>query len=376
MKIDFHCQQEIILTEISIFTKNARMLKASFKKHTFIFKNPGGTSRGVLTKKDSGYLIVYRKNNPHLKGIGECSIIERLSIDHRPDFEKKLFEVSNEINQYEYWLNDGLKDFPAIRFGLEMALADLEKGGRRLLFESDFTNGSKGQLINGLVWMGEYGFMRRQIIEKMDAGYKCVKLKIGAINFQDEINLLKMIRKDFNEKEVELRVDANGAFTPEEAPEKLKQLSDFNLHSIEQPIRQGQWEEMAKLCFNTPLPIALDEELIGLTDRQTIRKMLETIKPQFVILKPSLLGGFRPSEVFIEEAEKRNIAWWVTSALEGNVGLSAIAQWTATLNNEKPQGLGTGQLFTNNVESPLFIDDAQLFYNPEKEWNLTKVFNG
>jgi len=352
------------------------MLKATFKKHTFIFNQPGGTSRGVLTTKDSWYLILSDSDKPEVSGIGECSIIKNLSIDDRPDFEDKLDEVVQNIEQFDYWLDEGLLDFPAIRFGLEMALIDLEKSGQRILYPSAFTNGTTGIPINGLVWMGAYDFMKNQIIEKIEAGYRCIKLKIGAINFEDELKLLKMIRKDFTANELELRVDANGAFKIDEALEKLKRLSAFDLHSIEQPIRQGQWEQMAELCEIAPLPIALDEELIGIYDRGIINKMLTTIKPQYIILKPSLLGGFRQSEQFIEAAEQHGTAWWVTSALEGNIGLSAIAQWVATLNNPMPQGLGTGQLFNNNIDSPLFIENAQLFFNPDNKWNLSEVVNG
>lgn len=351
------------------------MLKAFFKKHTFIFKRPGGTSRGVLVTKDSWHLILYDDESPHVKGVGECSIIERLSLDDRPDFEKKLTEVVNKIDQIEYWLNDGLIEFPSIRFGLETAIKDLKNGGERLLFNSDFIEQGKGIPINGLVWMGEYSFMRDQIVEKIEAGYRCIKLKIGAINFQDELNLLKLIRKDFNDKEVELRVDANGAFSTEDALDKLKQLSEFNLHSIEQPIKQGQWESMSKLCETTPLPIALDEELIGITHNETINEMLGIIQPQYIILKPSLLGGFDQSEKYIQIADQKGIGWWVTSALEGNVGLNSIAQWTATLNNSMPQGLGTGQLFSNNIESPLYIETAKLYFDKKNNWDLKPVFN-
>ncbi len=255
-----------------------------------------------------------------------------------------------------------------------MALIDMEKNGQRVLFPSGFTKTGEGILINGLVWMGAYDFMKDQIIAKIESGYRCIKLKIGAINFDDELKLLKMIRKDFTANELELRVDANGVFAAAEALEKLKRLSVFDLHSIEQPIQQGQWEQMAALCETTPLPIALDEELIGISGRDNINNMLETIKPQYIILKPSLLGGFRQSEQFIEAAEKHETAWWVTSALEGNIGLNAIAQWTATLNNPMPQGLGTGQLFTNNIYSPLFIEHAQLFFHRKNIWNLKPLF--
>jgi o-succinylbenzoate synthase len=351
------------------------MLTASFKKHTFIFKQPAGTSRGVLSTKNSWYLIVYDDQNPQVKGIGECSVIEKLSVDDRADFEEKLLEVIGTFNEFKQWINEGLNDFPAIRFGLEMAMLDLQNRGRRILFNSDFVNGKMGQLINGLVWMGDFNFMRKQIIEKIESGYSCIKLKIGALNFDDELNLLRMIRKEFSEKEMELRVDANGAFSVDEAAEKLKRLSEFKLHSIEQPIKQGHWNEMAELCEKSPLPIALDEELIGITDDKTIKLMLNTIKPQFIILKPSLLGGFEQSEKFIRAAKQKNIGWWVTSALEGNIGLNAIAQWTATLGNPMPQGLGTGQLFTNNIDSPLVIQNAQLFYDEKKPWNLKHVFD-
>ena len=352
------------------------MLKASFKKHTFVFKQPGGTSRGVLSTKDSWYLVLYDDKNPQVKGIGECSIIERLSIDDRPDFEDKLVEVCSKINDFQQWLKSGLEDFPAIRFALETALIDLENKGQRILFLSDFIEGKQGIPINGLVWMGNYQFMKEQIIAKIEAGFRCLKLKIGAINFEDEIKLLQMIRKEFNASELELRVDANGAFQTNEAPEKLKRLSDFQLHSIEQPIRQGYWEEMARLCETSPIPIALDEELIGICEESVINEMLEIIKPRYIILKPSLLGGFKQSEKFIHAAEQKEIDWWVTSALEGNIGLNAISQWTAKLGNPMPQGLGTGQLFTNNIDSPLFIQNAQLFHDEKNLWNLNQVFDG
>jgi len=361
--------------EFSIFTQNQKMLKATVKKHTFIFKQPGGTSRGVLTNKDSWYLIVYNTEDPGCIGIGECSLIKRLSIDDRPDFEKKLSDVANNINDFNNGLIKGLDDFPAIRFGLETAMLDLITGGKRVIFNTDFTNGKKGIDINGLIWMGSYNFMRRQIIEKIEGGYRCIKLKIGAINFEDELKLLKLIRKDFNENELEIRVDANGAFNPEVALEKLKRLSEFHLHSIEQPIKQRMWNEMAKLCERTPLPIALDEELIGISSEAEMKNMIETIQPQYIILKPGLLGGFKKSNAFIKLADENKIGWWVTSALEGNIGLNAIAQWTATLKNPMPQGLGTGQLFSNNVDSPLFIRKAKLYFDKTREWNLSKIID-
>lgn len=345
------------------------MLQASFQKFTLQFKIPGGTSRGVLQTKDSWFISVWDESNPSIKGVGECSIIPNLSIDPWWDFDQILQNLVSDINNYEWWLTEGLQQAPAVRFGLEVALKDLQLGGKRILFPSDFTSGEHSIPINGLIWMGDYNYMRQQIVEKINGGFQCIKLKIGSLNFEEELNLLKLIRKDFSESELELRVDANGAFAISEAIEKLKRLADLKVHSIEQPIRQKQWNEMAELCANTPLPIALDEELIGIHDTFQIRKMLEVIQPQFIILKPSLLGGWQSSENYIHEAEKQNIGWWITSALEANIGLNAIAQWTATLDNPLPQGLGTGQLFTNNVSSPLEIQNAHLVYNPKLAWD-------
>jgi len=352
------------------------MLKAFFNKHTVNFKQPGGTSRGVLTSKNSWFIIIYDDDNPQIKGIGECSILPGLSIDDRPDFEQKIKQVCEDINNWQNWLEGELFEFPAIRFGLETAIRDLYVGGNKLLFPSPFTDGEDSIPINGLVWMGDYLTMRKRIIDKIELGYTCIKIKIGAINFEDELNLLRLIRTDFSEKDIEIRLDANGAFSPDEAFQKLVKLSEFAIHSIEQPIKQNQWESMAKLCRTSPIPIALDEELIGIHQRQNIIQMLETISPQYIILKPSLLGGWKQSNIFIEEAENYNIGWWVTSALESNIGLNAIAQWTYNLKNSMPQGLGTGQLFTNNIPSPLNIIDANLFYNTSLKWDTTSLTNG
>ncbi len=347
------------------------MLQLTYKKHVLNFKRPAGTSRGVLRHKTSYYLMIWDSNEPGVKGIGECSTIKGLSPDPWNDYEYILQEMQKHPEPYDIWLNEGLTDFPSIRFGLETALLDLQRGGQRSLFPSEFTRGQEGIPINGLIWMGEYDFMRRQIREKIEAGFRCIKLKIGAIDFEKELELLRLIRKEFSEQELELRVDANGAFAPDDALEKLKRLSEFQIHSIEQPVRQKQWDEMARLCEVTPIPIALDEELIGLKTRDEVRQMLEKIHPQFIILKPSLLGGFSVAKMFIEEADRQNVGWWVTSALEGNIGLNAIAQWTFLLENPMPQGLGTGQLFTNNIPSPLYVDKAQLFFDEANKWDLS-----
>jgi O-succinylbenzoate synthase len=353
------------------FYEKEKMLQLSYKKHVLNFLRPAGTSRGVLRQKTSYYLTVWDTGNPEIKGIGECSTIKGLSPDPWNDYEYTLQEMQKHPEPFDIWLNEGLKDFPSIRFGLETALLDLQRGGQRILFHSDFTHGQKGIPINGLIWMGDADFMKKQIREKLEAGFRCVKLKIGAIDFEKELELLRMIRHEHDENELELRVDANGAFKPVDALEKLKRLSEFHIHSIEQPIRQKQWEAMARLCEVSPIPIALDEELIGMKSREEVQQMLAKIQPQYVILKPSLLGGFRAAKMFVEEAERQGIGWWVTSALEANIGLNAIAQWTYQLENPMPQGLGTGQLFTNNIPSPLFIEGDQLRYDPDTPWDLS-----
>ncbi len=336
------------------------MLKAEYNKITLIFKRPGGTSRGVLKTKDSWILKVWDEQNPRCAGMGECSIIYGLSPDPVDGYEDKLNELTANI---QHSSNVDLTDYPSIRFGLETALLDLQTGGKKLLFPSSFTEGKRGIPINGLVWMGDFEFMREQIIEKLETGYNCIKLKIGAIDFDKELELLKLLRKDFGKTDLEIRVDANGAFSPANALEKLKRLSEYHIHSIEQPVKQNQWEEMAMLCDKSPIDIALDEELIGLNDKK-ISLMLKTINPQYIILKPSLLGGLTRSEKVIEMAKHYQTGWWITSALESNIGLNAFAQWTATLNNPMPQGLGTGMLYTNNFPSPLYIEKAHLYFNP------------
>lgn len=349
------------------------MLRIEYKKHVFNFKQPSGTSRGVLKQKTSYHLILWDTQKPEVKGYGECSTIKGLSPDPWDEYESILIQLKEHPEDFEFYLNEGLDRFPSIRFGLEMAMIDLRKGGHQILFDTNFTRGKAGIPINGLIWMGKPEFMHEQIEQKIDQGYPCIKMKIGALSFEKEMELLQGIRNRFSSEKLELRVDANGAFAPDEALEKLKRLSELDIHSIEQPIRQGQWDAMARLCKETPIPIALDEELISHSDPETIIKLLDHIQPQYVILKPSLLGGFETSENIIREAEQRNIGWWVTSALEGNIGLNAIAQWTATLHTQNTQGLGTGSLFTNNIPSPLYIADAQLHFDPNNLWNLTSI---
>jgi o-succinylbenzoate synthase len=342
-------------------------MKATYKKYILNFKRPSGTSRGVLNQKETWFIILEEKDK---KGIGECGILRGLSVDDRTDYEEKLKWTCNNIHLGLNNLLNKLIEFPSIQFGLEMAFKSLESEHKFELFPSEFTQNKASIPINGLIWMGSPEFMSSQIRDKIDAGFNCIKLKIGAIDFNTEIALLKSIRKKFSASDIQLRVDANGAFKPEEALEKLKQLSELQLHSIEQPIKKGQISEMAKLCAQTPLPIALDEELIGVFDIAEKQKLLQTIKPQYIILKPSFIGGWSGTEQWINLANKQNIGWWITSALESNIGLNAIAQWTFTLHNKMPQGLGTGSLFTNNFDSPLQVKNGTLRYNNNLVWNL------
>ncbi len=341
------------------------MIKASYKKYILEFKQASGTSRGILRTKETWFLFLEREGK---KGIGECGLFRGLSIDDRPDYEDKMKWVSENINLgLENLLTETI-EFPSIQFGLEQAFLSLNSDDLFTLYPSDFSLGKASISINGLIWMGDKAFMQQQIKDKLQQGFTTIKMKIGAIDFDTELSLLKSIRNEFSAKEIELRVDANGAFTPENALDKLKKLSELELHSIEQPIKQGQWQEMAELCSKTPLDIALDEELIGVFSTEDKLKCIETIKPQYIILKPSLVGGIKGSNEWIEIASNHRAGNWITSALESNVGLNAIAQWTYTLDNPLPQGLGTGGLFTNNFESPLEVIDGGLQYNRNKKW--------
>lgn len=348
-------------------------LKAYWKKYRLLFKQASGTSRGVLTHKDSWFLFLTEQKHQQIIGIGECGLLKGLSADHRPDYEEKLQEVCEKINEHEFWLDSGLKEFPSIHFGLEMALIDLANKGNKVLYPSEFTQNNTEIPINGLVWMGNKTFMFEQIQAKLAAGFNCIKMKIGAIDFEQEYELLKHIRSHFPKEQIELRVDANGGFSYKDAPAILEKLAELDIHSIEQPIKTKQWKEMADLCKHSPLPIALDEELIGLFHKEEKEQMLDTIQPPYVIYKPSFIGGFSGTQEWIDLCNKCNIGWWITSALESNIGLNAIAQWTATLNNPLHQGLGTGQLYTNNIPSPLYINNGQLGFNPSEEWDLSPL---
>ncbi len=345
-------------------------LKVSLKNHTLQFKFLAKTSRDELKTKDTWFISLTDENG--ITGIGECSIIAGLSMENPHEFEEKLHHVASHFSEYENF-HEQLIDFPAIRFGIETALLDLKTGGKRELFPTDFTLNQKPMAINGLVWMGDKAFMSKQVKEKIEAGFTCVKLKIGALDFDQELEILKSIRQEYSASDIEIRVDANGAFSLEDSLEKLLRLSEYELHSIEQPIKQGQAEEMAALCQFTPLDIALDEELIGVNTLEEKRVLLETIRPQYIILKPSLVGGFKASEEWISIAKSLEIDYWNTSALEANIGLNAISQWTSSLNNPLPQGLGTGGLYHNNIPSPLAVKDGKIYYNAKIEWDLSML---
>ena len=293
--------------------------------------------------------------------------------DDTADFELKLQWACDNINLGLEQLLKVLSKFPSIQFGLETAYKSLQNSDPFKIFPSKFTRGEDTIPINGLIWMGSEQFMKDQIEEKLKAGFNCIKMKIGAIDFNTEIDLLKSIRKKYSSKEIELRVDANGAFEAKNALDKLKRLSELDLHSIEQPIKQGQHEEMAMLCESTPLPIALDEELLGVFSVTEKQKLIHTIKPQYIILKPSLVGGFNGSDEWIEVAENQNIGWWITSALESNLGLNAIAQFTYLKNNKMPQGLGTGSLFTNNFDCPLQVKNGKLRHYNNLKWKFNLI---
>ncbi|MES2746788.1 MAG: o-succinylbenzoate synthase [Bacteroidota bacterium] len=340
-------------------------MKASYHKYNLHFKKPSGTSRGVLIDKETWFVLLEDNGK---KGIGECGLLRGLSIDDRPDYEEKLQWTCNNVHLGKDALWEALIEFPSIQFGVEMAFRSLASQNPFLLFPSEFTDGQKSIPINGLVWMGEEAFMKQQIEEKLAQGFTCIKLKIGAIDFQKELDLLHFIRQNYDENTIEIRVDANGAFHESEALYKLNQLAGYKLHSIEQPIAKNYTDRMSELCKITPIPIALDEELIGVFLLEEKEHLLQKIKPQFIILKPSLVGGFRGTKEWISLAEKHQIGWWITSALESNIGLNAIAQWTYLQQNSMPQGLGTGGLYTNNFDSPLVVSNGQLWYKKELDW--------
>ncbi len=329
----------------------------NWTKRTLTFKQPAGTSRGVMKSRDVWYIALSENG---INGIGECAPLPGLSLDDFNQIESKLDEVCGNLGLFIQDLSL-LQYFPSIRFGLEMAHLDLKNGGGQTYYDSPFTSSHSPISINGLIWMGDTDFMIPQVEEKLAEGWRCIKIKIGALDFDKECQILRLIRSGFSRDDVELRVDANGAFTENNVKEKLDRLAEFDLYSIEQPIQPGQWDLLSELCQCSSVPIALDEELIPLVEETKRIKMLDKANPQYLVLKPSLLGGFYESEKWIQLAEERNINWWITSALESNIGLNAISQWTAKMKPDEFQGLGTGQLFTNNIPSPLKVKSGKLY---------------
>jgi len=337
-------------------------MNAQYQRYILKFKNPSGTSRGVLTEKETFFLKISDQNK---KGIGECAIFRGLSYDDVPNYEKKIKWLCENINKDAKIIHKELLNYPSIWFGYEQAMKNLNQS-ENIYFPSEFTDGKQSITINGLIWMGETEFMKAQIQEKLDEKFRCIKLKIG-INWDIEKEILRNIREIFPKNKLEIRVDANGAFSSKNTIKILEQLANLDIHSIEQPINAGNWKDIASLCKNTPIPIALDEELIGILDLNEKIKLIETICPQYIILKPSLVGGFLGTDEWIDLAKERKISYWITSALESNIGLNAISQYTFTKISEDqskiPQGLGTGALFTNNTKSNLELKGDRLWFS-------------
>lgn len=321
-----------------------------------------------MTEKETYFIKIWDEQTPEKFGIGEAAIFRGLSADDTPEYENKVKDVCRAI---EHSADMDLDRWSSIRFGVETALADYACGGRRMLFDTAFSRGNCGVRINGLVWMGSKDEMKLRIAEKLSMGVKCMKLKIGGIDFGSELSLISEIRKNFPSDVLELRLDANGAFSPEEALEKLETLSRYGIHSVEQPVSPGQWEQMARICAESPIPVALDEELIGVESENAKRELLDTVKPQYIILKPSLCGGFSGADRWIALARERGAGWWATSALESDIGLNAIAQWVTQYQLDMPQGLGTGMLYENNIPSPLRCKGDMLWLEKEGKWDLS-----
>lgn len=349
-------------------------LKGSFFKRTFSFRFDARTSRGPMKEKTSWFIKMWKDTNPSVVGIGESGLLPGLSIDHLPELENALNETIIMFRSIQSLTDQNVfdtvraivpKGYPSLTFAFETALLDLLGGGKRIIFRNDFVKGKRIP-INGLVWMGSPDFMLSQVHEKIKQGYRCIKLKVGGLDFDSECKILETIRSKYSYTDITLRLDANGAFSVDEALNKLKALSKFSIHSIEQPVEPGT-VEIERLCRESPIPIALDEELIAREDDK--HKLLDRIQPQYIILKPTLHGGLQHCREWIAEAERRNIGWWITSALESNIGLNAICQFTSNYNVTLPQGLGTGALYSNNIGSPLFVEGGSIGYDVQGEWD-------
>lgn len=335
----------------------------SYTLHTLRFRERAITSRNSMTEKPTWFINIKSEELPCGEAVGEAAMFKGLSAEDTPDFESCLDLACRRASECSS-LEEAMRLLPeisSIRFGFESAL--LRAGVYPTSgMEKKWLHNEEGIRINGLIWMGDKETMRRRIREKLDNGFRCVKLKIGGIRFEDELDLIAGIRKEFSPADMELRLDANGGFSPENALERLNRLSKFDIHSIEQPIKAGQFQAMNEICRLSPIDIALDEELIGFRSREEKISILDSIRPRYIILKPSLCGGFREADEWISLAGERGIGWWATSALESNIGLEAIGIWTASLHPEMPQGLGTGNLYTNNIPSPLEMRGERLWH--------------
>lgn len=339
-----------------------------------------GTSRGVLTSRDVYWIKVQAAEDEGPAGWGEAAPLVGLSPDYGPDFEKNLDEILQQATDRSWSLSEEsiLQEvnayvpfiFPSIRFGLETALLDFANGGRKRILANTFYDQGSPLPINGLIWMGSKEFMQDQIDQKLQEGFECLKMKIGALDFDQELRLLEYIREKASPERLILRVDANGAFSSQEVLGKLERLAEFGIHSIEQPLAVGQWDALRGLCKDSPIPIALDEELIGVSNKTQI---LTEVQPPYLILKPSFLGGILETREWIQLAEERGIGWWMTSALESNIGLNAIAQLTATYQPSLAQGLGTGKLYHNNLASPLEVAAGEIHYRFDHSWESPDI---
>ncbi len=347
-------------------------LTVDWTRYVLSFERPAQTSRDTL-KERVVWFVILRSRSLDRFGIGECAPISGLSIDRLGCIERQLTEICRRPRDYLENLEDSLSAYPSLRFALEMAWRDLDNQGNRILYPSSFTSGAETVKINGLIWMGDPDYMLAQIERKLAQGWKCIKVKVGGIAFDQELELLARIRKVYDAGQLELRVDANGAFGADEAMGKIRKLAEYDLHSIEQPLRPGNWPPMERLCRESPVPVALDEELVFITSTEESAKMIHEVRPQYLVLKPSLLGGFKACERWIGLAEAESVKWWITSALESNVGLNAIAQWTHHLGPKGHQGLGTGELYSNNIPSPLSHRRGELRYSPAAVWDLSVI---
>ncbi len=351
-------------------------LRLSYFQKVFHFNFKARTSRGAMHDKTSWFVRAEDDGQPGVSGFGECGPLPDLSIDYTPDFTAKLEDVINSVNRAAISTSDdkGLyaqipPEMPSVMFGVETAVRDLRNGGIRVVFENEFLQGLPIP-INGLIWMGEMDFMMDQINRKIAAGFTCIKIKVGGLDFERECDILGYIRKKYFRENITLRLDANGAFKPDDALGKLEEFSKFGIHSIEQPIRAGL-DEMEELCRKSPIPVALDEELIGLHSSQQRADMLARIKPQFIVLKPTLHGGITGCEEWISMAESGRIGWWMTSALESSIGLNAICQFAAQFRPSVPQGLGTGSIYSDNFASPLTVLNGGIFHDQTLPWDLS-----